>query len=79
MKTSISFVFIFLFLISNAAEAAGVCVGAFRVSSNEVWGSRFLKNYEPFDFSQNPMTVGIEIEGVVPKSVGREGLVKKVG
>ena len=43
-----------------------------------VWGGKFLDGYSPFDFSENPITVGIEVEFTVPKEIGRIGLAKIV-
>ncbi len=37
--------------------------------------SQFLK---PFDFSSEPLTTGIEIEGVVPKYLGRKGVANEL-
>ena len=31
-----------------------------------VWGERFFNRYQPFDFSENPITMGIEVEFTVP-------------
>ncbi len=50
------------------AEAANPCL-PYSELSNRFWGAKFLEGYEAFNFSKNPMTVGVEVEFIAPIKV----------
>ncbi len=43
-----------------------------------VWGERFLNRYQPFDFSKNPMTVGIEAEFNAPNPQNKAPGIRRI-
>lgn len=65
-----------VFLLSSSLSWAGSYCGQFL--EKEVWGGNLLSQYQPFSFADHPITIGIEVEGTVPRKVTTEQVIRIV-
>lgn len=70
------FALVVVMVLAQDLYANESCQDLFSIKpvAGKFWGAQFLDAYTGFDFNDHPMTIGIEVEGVVGRKIGRNGL-----